>query len=125
MDKITHDMRIANWRSIIEQCHARPEGQTAREWLAEQEINEKQYYYWQRRIRKEAYDQLTGSLPAGTNPSGLSFMEIPNSGFTLSTDSNSFKPDVVIRSTNVTVELSNSVSDQLLTRILGGLSNAQ
>ena len=33
MDKTTHEVRIANWRSIIEQCQARPEGQSAKQWL--------------------------------------------------------------------------------------------
>ena len=119
MDNITHEMRIANWKPIVEQCHARPEGQTAKQWLAERGINEKQFYYWQRRIREEVYNQLTGM-----DPSGLSFMEIPSSGFTISAGQSYFKPDAVIRSAKVTIELSNSVSDQLLTRLLGGLANA-
>ena len=44
MDHITHEMRLANWKSIIEQCHARPEGKTIKQWLSEQGIPEKQYY---------------------------------------------------------------------------------
>lgn len=28
MDNITHEVRIMNWKSVIEQCHARPSGQT-------------------------------------------------------------------------------------------------
>ena len=50
MDRITHEMRIANWKSIIEQCHKRPKGQSAKQWLAENNISEKQYYYWQQRV---------------------------------------------------------------------------
>lgn len=44
MDKITHEIRIANWKAVLEQCHARPESQTARQWLLEQGISEKSYY---------------------------------------------------------------------------------
>ena len=120
MDTITHEMRMANWKPIIEQCHARPEGQTARQWLAERGISEKQFYYWQRRIREDAYNQL-----AGVEPSRLRFMEIPSSGFSISAGQSHFQPDVIIRSAKVTIELSNSVSDQLLTRLLGGLANAK
>lgn len=36
MDKTTHEIRIANWKAILEQCRARPEGQTVRQWLLEQ-----------------------------------------------------------------------------------------
>lgn len=64
MDHITHEMRLANWKTVVEQCHARPDGQSAKQWLAEHGINEKRYYYWQRRIRKEAYAQLIVSKVA-------------------------------------------------------------
>ena len=26
-------MRMANWKPIVEACHARPEGQSAKQWL--------------------------------------------------------------------------------------------
>ena len=125
MDQITHEMRLAHWKSIISKCHARPEGQTARQWLAQQGINEKQYYYWQRRIRREAHDRLAGLLPADADASSLIFAEIPMTAATKLADPPSFRPDVVIRSSKVTIELSNSVSERLLNRILGGFANAQ
>ncbi len=28
MDKTTHEVRLAHWKQIVEQCQARPEGQT-------------------------------------------------------------------------------------------------
>jgi len=124
MDHITHEMRLANWKSVVEQCHARPDGQSAKQWLAEHGISEKQYYYWQRRIRKEAYAQLSENLPAVGCSSGLAFAELSfNHGMTGA--SSQFRPDAVIRSSRVTIELSNSISEQLLSRILGGLAHAQ
>ncbi|MBR3244267.1 MAG: IS66 family insertion sequence element accessory protein TnpB [Parasporobacterium sp.] len=124
MDHITHEMRLANWKTVIEQCHARPEGQTVKQWLAEHEINEKRYYYWQRRIRKEAYAQLSGNLPAVGCASDLTFAELSFAPH-MTGSPTPFKPDAVIRSSKVTIELSNSISDQLLSRILGGLAHAQ
>lgn len=124
MDHITHEMRLANWKTVVEQCHARPDGQSAKQWLVEHGINEKRYYYWQRRIRKEAYAQLSENLPAVGCSSGLAFAELSiNPGMTGA--SSQFKPDAVIRSSKVTIELSNSISEQLLSRILGGLAHAQ
>ena len=38
MDKTTHQVRSANWKSLIEQCQARPEGQTAKQWLADNNV---------------------------------------------------------------------------------------
>ena len=43
MDQITHELRLNNWRAIIDSCQARPDGQTARQWLAENNVSEKQY----------------------------------------------------------------------------------
>lgn len=45
--------------AVIEQCSLRPEGQTIKQWLADNGINEKTYYYWQRRIRKEVFGQIS------------------------------------------------------------------
>ena len=40
MDKITHEMRLANWEPIVQQCLNRPESQTVKQWLDENGINE-------------------------------------------------------------------------------------
>ena len=124
MDETTREMRLASWKPIIEKCNSRPDGKTARQWLAEQGINEKQYYYWQRCLRKEVHAQLTKSTPASVEvSSNLAFAEIPLMSTTV--NSNSFKPDAIIRTSSVTIELSNSVSDRLLSTIMGGISHAQ
>ena len=67
MDKTTHEIRIANWRPIIEQCQARPEGQSAKQWLADNGISEKTYYYWQRKVRQETNISRLGN--GAYNPS--------------------------------------------------------
>ena len=67
MDACTHEVRLNQWKLIIEQCQSRPDGQTARPWMAENGVQEKTYYYWLRRVRKEVYSQLSDgstSLPA-------------------------------------------------------------
>ena len=58
MDQTTHEVRRKQWLSIITECQARPEGTTVREWLSENNIKEKAYYYWLRKFRKEAYEKL-------------------------------------------------------------------
>ena len=64
MDKSTHEVRMEQWRAIALQRQARPERQTAASWLAENGVNAKQYYYWLRQIRREAYKEMkTKSLP--------------------------------------------------------------
>ena len=56
MDQSTHDVRMTNWLNIISQCQNRPTGISAKQWLAENDVNEKSYYYWLRKIRREAYE---------------------------------------------------------------------
>ena len=62
MDRCTHEVRLQYWKNIISQCQARPTGQTAKQWLAENGICEQTYYLWQRRIRQETYELM--SAPA-------------------------------------------------------------
>ena len=125
MDKITHEVRIANWRNIIEQCQARPEGQSARQWLADNGISEKNYYYWQRKVRQEAYalikqDAVSSAMPAPDTRS-VTFAEIPYAAVT--DNLQPFTPDVVIRKGQTVLELSNSVSDKILEKIMEVMSN--
>ncbi|MCI6517094.1 MAG: IS66 family insertion sequence element accessory protein TnpB [Lachnospiraceae bacterium] len=75
MDQLTHTVRRSNWINIIRQCQDRPAGTTAKQWLAENDISEKSYYYWLRKIRREVCEQE--GLQEATNPSALSFVEIP------------------------------------------------
>ena len=56
MDQTTHEVRLANWTRIIEQCQNRPLGQTAKQWLAENNISDKTYYYWLRPYQRDTRD---------------------------------------------------------------------
>ena len=113
--------------AVIEQCSLRPEGQTVKQWLADNGINEKTYYYWQRRIRKEVFGQINRPQPAeNPEPASVSFAEIPVIPEQRETTMEaSFHADAVIRTGNTTIGLSNSISDRLLDRIMGGLLHAR
>ncbi len=58
MDQSTHEIRRRNWMNIINQCKNRPANITSKQWLADNGISDKSYYYWLRKIRLEAYEQL-------------------------------------------------------------------
>lgn len=74
MDQSTHEIRRRNWMNIINQCKNRPADITAKQWLADNGISDKSYYYWLRKIRLEAYEQL--NVPAVTQSAEVSFAEI-------------------------------------------------
>lgn len=127
MDTCTHEVRLNQWKLIIGQCQSRPEGQTAKQWLAENGIREKTYYYWLRRIRKEAYSQMSDgnmSLPTVQEKGTVTFAEVPMIPQQNPEIPFAFQPAVVIKTSRATVAVSNEVSDRLLTRLLQEVSNA-
>ena len=118
MDKITHEIRLKQWTSIIRECHT--SGMTVKAWCLENDINEKQYYYWQRRVREETYNFLEKTeANRQTN-----FVQLP-----IAVDSSknptSFIADMVVHIDNNVLELSNTVSEELLSKVLKVMSNVK
>ena len=122
MDQITHEVRLANWKAIIEQCQARPKGQTAKDWMAENDISDKQYYYWLRRVRAAAIKE--NQIPALPEPEKhlptVSFAEIPMKEV-LSTEES---PVIVIKTKKSTIEIPTAVSDALVVKIVKAVAHA-
>ena len=124
MDQITHRVRAEEWKAIIEQCQARPEGQTAKQWLADNGISDKKYYYWLRKLRRQTYDELSQTkevpavVPDKTTPVALA--EIPAEVI--------MEPErytaVTIRLKRSTIEISNAVSDSLIVDLVKAVANA-
>lgn len=50
MDQIAHEVRRTSWLNIVNQCQNRPSDMSAKQWLAENDIKEKAYYYWLRKF---------------------------------------------------------------------------
>ena len=75
MDQCTHEVHAEYWKKIIQACGQRPVGQSAKSWMDENGICEQSYYHWQRRFRKQAYEEMKGnsSVPAVTEKTELSF----------------------------------------------------
>lgn len=59
MDKLTtatHDYNLALWSNRIKECRA--SGLTVNKWCEQNNIGLKNYYYWMRKIKREAFDAL-------------------------------------------------------------------
>lgn len=119
MDQSTHDVRRANWLTIVNQCQTRPSGTSVKQWLAENDIKEKAYYYWLRKFRKEAYNQM--QLPATTTEVAFAEVTMPVPvavpDATVENISGT-SPVAVIKCNGLTIELSNNISEGLLNRLL-------
>ena len=132
MDQITHDVRSSQWLEIITQCQNRPAGTTAKQWMADNGISEKSYYYWLRKFRKQAYSQMTETSTAVSVGNEISFAEVsikPKQSANVTTfeSENSFeaiRPVAVIKNTDISIALTNEISEELLSRILQEVAHA-
>ena len=126
MDKITHKARCEQWTAIVNECLA--SGMPKTTWYKANGISDKQFFYWQRILRQEAYQQM-GSQSASTASSALvpdvkeeksshpAFVEIRP--VTSEIGSYTFRSDVIIHSGDLTVEIANSASEELLRKLRG------
>ena len=71
MDKITHKVRCEQWAKIIKECLASGMNKTA--WCREHGISDKSFFYWQRRLREEAYISTIES----SSPPAVKSVSIP------------------------------------------------
>ena len=126
MDSGVHDVKKANWYRIIEECHSRPEGMNAKQWLRENGIAEKAYYYWQRKYRNEILGQTR--LPLMEPKQEISFAEISVPQRTRAVSPVGYfetnNPAAVIKSKGMVIEISNDISDKLLNKLLEGITDA-
>ena len=129
MDQISHTVRNSRWKDIILQCQNRPAGMSAKQWMTENQVSEKSYYYWQRKVRTEAFKQMDHSslLPVTQGTSEVSFAEIRMLEPKKSVSDiipETIRPTAVIKTATMTIALSNDIADDLLSRILREVSHA-
>ena len=122
MDQITHDVRRQNWLNIITACQNRTTDDTVRQWLSDNGIKEKAYYYWLRKFRKEAAE--TNHLPTTCSSGEVSFVEMPLDRISPEPVNDNANSAVTICKNGMTIEISNSISEQLLTLLLQEVARA-
>lgn len=129
MDKVTNDIRTQNWAAIVEQCESRPEGLTKKEWMAQNGISEKQYYYWLRKIRHQAAagaQLIPAQDTASCQMPMVHFAEVslddavlpeadPGTGFT---------PAVIIQTGRSVIQISGTAPDYMASRIIKAVAHA-
>lgn len=122
MDQITHNVRRQNWLNIITACQNRPSDTMIRQWLSDNDIKEKAYYYWLRKFCRDAME--SNQFPTPCTPGDLAFVEKPLSGISSESVSDSSSCAVSIRKNGMTIEISNSISGQLLSMLMKEVSRA-
>ena len=126
MDQCTHEVRAEYWKGIIKACGQRPAGQSAKSWMDENGICEQSYYHWQRKFRQQAYGLIKerAAVPAVPEKTDIAFVEVSCIQPTPK-DTESAAPSVaVIRTSCMSIEITNNISDTVLARILKEVSHA-
>ena len=118
MDKITHEMRRANWTGLIQDCLS--SGLSKKEWCLQNHVNEKTFYYWQRRIRKDAYENQVIEKPVNHE---VGFVEVPSLPKVQESIASSVSAKILVN--GCTIEIADSASNEFLNRLLGALSYVQ
>lgn len=118
MDKITHEMRLIQWTPIVREC--RSSGMSVKSWCTENNVNEKQFFYWQRRVREEVYSVLE-KTESKRQPT---FVQLP-APVDSARNTSAFMADMVIHIGNNMIELSNTVSEELLSKVLKVISDVK
>ena len=133
MDKTTFEVRLAHWIEVVKQCQSRPSGQTISQWCTEAGIAVKTYYYWQRKVRRQAIEQMRSPLPpVPVEPSSITFAEVGFSSEQAQDQTSSaneehtmsFHPDVLIKKGALVIGITNKASDRILNRILQEVPHA-
>lgn len=117
MDHITHQMRREQWTQIINACLS--SGLSKKQWMAQNGIDEKRFYYWQRVLRKEAYPLAT------TSEVGSDMVEIiPCVSPVATTPQREETSPLIIRCGNLSLEVSDGTSMATLRAVLEVLRHA-
>ena len=122
MDQSTHNVRRANWLNIITACQQRPVNVSVRQWLADNGVKEKAYYYWLRKFRRETCEQI--QLPAVTASTEVSFAELPIPALAPVKPVTASNTVAVISANGITLEISNDISDTLLCMLMQEVAHA-
>lgn len=116
---MTYAVRRSYWTDIIRRCNQ--SGIAKVEWMRQNNISEKSYYYWQKKLRDEAAMMLIEDesihQPELTNNR---FVELPSSHVIPAQSS----CPVTLQKGDLRIELNESVSDEFLMRILKAVNHA-
>lgn len=121
MDKIAHAMRQEKWKAIIQECNN--SGMNKRDWLAAHNINPKTFYGWQRKLRMELGTELVlaQNNALTSMKSEPSFCQITEP--VVNTGRSTGKPAAIISTGNMSIEVSEDISDDFLIRLMRAASN--
>ena len=134
VNEVKHQVKLAEWKERILEC--RSQGLPVVKWCAQNGYHRTTYYKWEREIfgqleraRKTCRSQQSECVIPAVLPHQPEFAELPIVAPTLalpeSVQTPMFEPVAIIRIGKVELELSNSVSGDLMRHLKGLMSLAE
>jgi transposase-like protein len=111
--QVKHQYLLSKWTPIVREC--RTSGMTVKAWCQENNVDEKQFFYWERRVREELCTSV--QTPEKEQPSVFAQLPI-HTCHKETPQSDMFRPDLVISIGDYRLELANQTSPELLEAVL-------
>lgn len=131
MDQIVNDVRKRHWLEIIQQCNRQcsSDGLTKKEWCARNGIVTKTFYYHQKQLRQElaliSAKQENGPAEESHQVTFAEVeMPVAEQSVPPQTSAIDFRPDAVIQTRTLKIEVSNRASSELLSMLGAVIRNA-
>lgn len=107
MDQITTDVRTQSWASIVTECNR--SALSKQEWCRQNNVSIKSFYYWQRKLRREAV-QRSGFAEVTVDPQFF--------------DTRPGQTAAVIALPGVHIEIMNTATKDFLQKLVRALKDA-
>jgi putative transposase len=120
MDKITHEMRVEHWKPIIKACNSSE--LSKKQWCIQNDVPEKAFYYWQRRIRQKVLKPTSElNLPQTTT----NFVQLQPAPLMKQQPISENNAAATIHINDCVIKLSETASESFIKRLFGALTYVQ
>ena len=129
MDREVHEIRLAQWKKIIQDANT--SGLSKKDWCAVHGYSMKQFYYWQRKVRKSIIEETRNKgelqLP------GFAELKVPcqetsynegDSSPEARDGSMALQPEMVLMTAGCSILIGSQITEQALTTVLKAIRNA-
>lgn len=120
LSKVKHELMLKQWSGLLDNFAS--SGLTVAQWCAYNNTTRHQFYYWQKRVREKALDQLPedikNELISADESTPVAFKKLE-----VASPVPGYQPAVVIRLNNATLEIQDGASQSTVEAVLLALKN--